>query len=421
MRLRVGILSSQINDTSFGWRQFGTSSNDQINGIVADNSGNIYMVGTTNGTLSGNTSSGLTDIFLSKYAIDGKPLWTKQIGSSGNDQGTCIAYDVDNDYVYIGGIAGGSIGGETFSGGTSDGFIAKYNSSGTLLFIKLVGSSGEDGILAISYYNNNIYAGGYASGSIDGQTYGGNFDSLLIKYNSSGTRIWTRLSGQAGNDKITGVTLNEYWGTIGVCGQSTGTFFGNSSPGGIDAYVSVYDTLGTRQGTNLLGSTSSDDYAYDIIHDSYYLGDFYVCGETSGAMGTKVGLIDGFIAKCDGRIGVRSTLLQFGNSGQDTSARSLCFNYSYLELICTGYTTGAFPGYTNSGGKDIFISSFSTPSISLLLNKQYGSSGDDISNSITSDLNFIYIGGSTTGSLNGTNFGGTDAFIGKFNQGTLDS
>ena len=52
-------------------RQLGTSGNDQANGVAVDSSGNVYAAGFTGGDLDGNTNSGGQDLFVVKYNSDG--------------------------------------------------------------------------------------------------------------------------------------------------------------------------------------------------------------------------------------------------------------------------------------------------------------------------------------------------------------
>ena len=52
-------------------RQLGTSGNDQAKGIAVDSSGNVYAAGRTDGALDGNTNAGSSDLFVVKYSSDG--------------------------------------------------------------------------------------------------------------------------------------------------------------------------------------------------------------------------------------------------------------------------------------------------------------------------------------------------------------
>ena len=87
------------------------------------------MTGTTYGGLDGNTSSGNHDIVLVKYNSTGTKQWTKQLGTSSDDQGLGVTTDSSGN-IYVTGLTDGRLDGNTISGG-SDIFLVKYNSTGT--------------------------------------------------------------------------------------------------------------------------------------------------------------------------------------------------------------------------------------------------------------------------------------------------
>ena len=55
----------------------GTSGEDQANALTTGLDGSIYVSGTTYGALDGQTNSGSGDAFLTKYSADGTKAWTK--------------------------------------------------------------------------------------------------------------------------------------------------------------------------------------------------------------------------------------------------------------------------------------------------------------------------------------------------------
>ena len=62
------VLSSPADCHSDGWvKLLGTASSDYGNGVTADTSGNIYVTGVAGGDLGGETNAGGYDIFLAKY------------------------------------------------------------------------------------------------------------------------------------------------------------------------------------------------------------------------------------------------------------------------------------------------------------------------------------------------------------------
>ena len=102
-------------------RQLGTSSGDISYSVAIDGSGNAYISGYTGGDLGG-TNAGLHDAFLAKYDSAGSLLWTRQLGTSSGDYGS-VAIDGSGN-VYISGGTGGSLGGP--NAGSDDVFLAKY-------------------------------------------------------------------------------------------------------------------------------------------------------------------------------------------------------------------------------------------------------------------------------------------------------
>lgn len=55
-----------------------------------------------------------------------------------------VRLDNTNTYVYVVGSAAGTVGGQTYSGGLYDIMLAKFDSSGTRQWVRLIGTSGED-------------------------------------------------------------------------------------------------------------------------------------------------------------------------------------------------------------------------------------------------------------------------------------
>ena len=177
---------------SSSWtKQLGTSSGDSGEGVTTDSSGNIYVTGNTGGDLDGNTSSGGQDIFLVKYDSSGTKQWTKQLGTTESDNGNDVTTDSSGNIYVTGGTSGG-LDGNTNSGG-QDIFLVKYNSSGTKQWTKQLGTSSwdeENGVTTDS--SGNIYVTGWTGGGLDGNTNslsnGGTSYIFLVKYDSSGTK-----------------------------------------------------------------------------------------------------------------------------------------------------------------------------------------------------------------------------------------
>ena len=87
---------------------------------------------------------------------------------------------------------------------------------------------------------------GDTNGGLDGNTNSGSYDIFLVKYNSSGTKQWTKQLGTFSNDVGYGVTT-DYSGNIYVTGRTEGGLDGNTSSGKYDIVLVKYDSSGTKQ------------------------------------------------------------------------------------------------------------------------------------------------------------------------------
>ena len=73
--------------------------------------------------------------------------------------------------------------------GSKDIFLVKYNSSGTKQWTKQLGTSVyEHGKDVTTDSSGNIYVTGLTQGGLDGNTNSGKDDIFLVKYKSSGTK-----------------------------------------------------------------------------------------------------------------------------------------------------------------------------------------------------------------------------------------
>lgn len=160
-----------------------TNSDDYSRGIVIDRTGNVYITGETagvlpSGSLPTNTSAGGADAFVAKYNSNGAFQWTKQFGTTGNDQSQGIAVDSLGD-VYL--------AGETFrtSGGSdSQALVAKYDGTGRLLLQQQIGTAQDDEAFGITVDpSDNVYVSGQTFGDLAGAgSNKGKYDTWVAKY-----------------------------------------------------------------------------------------------------------------------------------------------------------------------------------------------------------------------------------------------
>lgn len=394
---------------SLDWiHQFGTSSDDEAMSVALDSSGNVYVAGWTHAALPGQTSSGSFDAFLRKYDATGSVVWTRQFGSSASDYAFFVAPDSSGD-VYLAGYTQEALAGQT-SCGADDAFLVKYDSTGSILWTRQFGSSSDDYASSIGFDSSgNVYVVGETLGTLPGQSSSGSHDAFLMKYDATGSVIWTRQFGTNSEDVAHSLALDSS-DNVYAAGYTEGAFIGETSSGGRDAFLRKYNPTGMELWTCQFGSTG-DDVAYSVAVDSS--GSSYVAGFVGGALPgqTSSGACDAFVLKC----GSSGTILwahQFGSSSDD-QARSVSVGSSGNTYI-VGYTDGVLPGQVSSGGVDVFLRQCdSTGGVSSTL--QFGSSGEDWGYSVaTSSVGNVYTAGRTDGVLPGqSSSGGYDAFLGR--------
>ena len=391
----------------------GTSGTDLGNALTTGLDGSIYVSGSTYGALDGQTNSGGADAFLTKYSADGTKVWTKLLGTSGNDEAYALTTGLHGS-IYVSGYTQGALDGQTNSGGT-DAFLTKYSADGTKVWTKLLGSTGLDSSLALTTgLDGSIYVSGATSGALDGQTNSGNYDTFLTKYSTDGTKAWTKLlgssTGYSGVDNLSALTSG-LDGSIYVSGRTYGALDGQTNSGGADAFLTKYSADGTKVWTKLLGSSGNENnHALTTGLD----GSIYVSGYTTGRLDgqTNSGGLDAFLTKYSAD-GTRVWTKLLGSTGLDVT-RALTTGLDG-SIYVSGHTTGALDGQTNSGSNDAFLTKYSADGTKVWT-KLLGTSGNDYSLALTTGLDgSIYVSGYTTGALDGhTNSGGLDAFLTKF-------
>jgi hypothetical protein len=329
-------------------RQFGTASNEYGTGVATDSSGNIYVAGATSGGLDGNSSAGGDDLFLIKYNSSGTKQWTKQLGTVGNDYGTGVVTDSSGN-IYITGYTNAGLDGNINAGG-NDAFLVKYNSSGTKQWTRQLGTTAEDVALDVrADPSDNIYVAGYTYGGLDGNTNAGLGDMFFIKYNSSGTKQWTKQLGTASYDGASGVATDSL-GNIYLAGYTNSGLDGNTSAGLNDLILVKYNSSGTKQWTKQLG-TALDESASGVATDSS--GNIYVGGYSNGGLdgNTSAGLSDLILVKYSSS-GTKQWTKQLGTASYDGGI-GVATNSSYV-YVC-GHTGGGLDGNASSGAQDMVL------------------------------------------------------------------
>ena len=175
-------------------QQLGSPSHDKGFDISIDSSDQIYVTGYTEGEFDGKSNSGRSDIILVKYNVDGVRMWTQMIGTHLDDIGYSVTVD-SLDNVYVTGSTYGEFYGEKNKGGR-DIVLVIFDSDGVKKWSKQIGTSSNDNVLqVIADKSDNIYLTGLTEGGFDNNNnfevnciYKPCTDIFLMKFSSKDTK-----------------------------------------------------------------------------------------------------------------------------------------------------------------------------------------------------------------------------------------
>jgi len=334
-------------------RQFGTSAEDIAEAVTTDASG-VYVAGTTRGTLAGG-GGGSADVFVRKYDPNGNELWTRQFGTSLDDEGLGIASDGTGVYV-VGKTQGALVAGSTTTG---DGFIRKYDASGNELWTRQFGTGSSDDANAVAADSSGIYVTGRTGGDLASPPNpGGSFDAFLRKYDSSGNVVWTRQFGTSNPDAAYAVAVNASGVYVG--GEASGSFPGQSKMGGFsgnDAFAAKFDLAGNQQWVREFGSLG-EDAVYGIAAST---SGIYFIGFAEDALPGQTGNGGVFVRRYDTN-GNETGTIQFADSGNDYAYGASADGSGVYVCGYTNSSRTAFgPPPLAFGGKDIFLFKIQNP------------------------------------------------------------
>lgn len=159
---------------------------NQINataeGIVVDNSGNVYTTGLFSNTADFDpgigvdylTASGNKDLFLLKLDQNGNFIWAENLGGTGEASGYSLALDLAGNVYMTGTFSGtiifnpGTCLGTFTSSGSGDIFVTEIKNDGTIVWVKQFAGAGYNAgsSIAIDVFGA-VCTTGFFAGTVD--------------------------------------------------------------------------------------------------------------------------------------------------------------------------------------------------------------------------------------------------------------
>ncbi|MCZ2357553.1 MAG: T9SS type A sorting domain-containing protein [Bacteroidia bacterium] len=400
-----------------------------------------------------------TIILSRSYSQNLDYLWAQKAGGNFTDAGNSIATDLNGNVIVVGTFMSDSISFGSITLAKSDSsssamFVAKYNSSGSVLWAKtpMTPSSYKttNGVAAATDANGNIFVAG------DMNTDSINFDgswivfdnasySFVAKYDSNGNFVW--LKKAFGAYGTAGVSIDGN-GDVLLAAKNAisfdGTLLTNNGTG--KHFVVKYSNSGNFMWVNFATFSSASSYGFNSEWDSKAVitdndNNVYLTGwsglDTTFFNSTKTiyvannaSLRNMFLVKYNSNgnalwaKGADRTVTGFTTN---ITANSIITSDNYVYLA--GWWTGDSIRFDNNqitssnNYQDMFVAKFDLLGNNIWA-KSLGSQGNDYGNGLALDnTENLYLAGTIEGgdihfnnNLVGNSIGGNQAIIFKINS-----
>ncbi|MFN5325200.1 MAG: SBBP repeat-containing protein [Bacteroidota bacterium] len=411
---------------------FGGSQDDYSRAISISPTGRICITGETasanainNGGFQSAFGGGTYDAFVASFNTNGFLVWSTYFGGSANDFGASITHDISGNLYVTGntlstnGIAGGSPIHQSTKSSLADAFLVKFDSLGNRIWSTYYGGNYDDfGYSVKTDVLGNVFFGGSTksssgmatSGAYDvsaSSTTGANSDGFLVKFNSSGARVFGTYYGGTSNDLIRSIAI-DVGGNIFVTGETSSTasiasgVFQPTIGGLADAFASKFASTGASLLWGTYCGGPSNDYGYSAAVDTS--GNFYLSGFTASSTGISSsgfqnsfgGINDAFLFKFS-TTGNRIWSTYLGGANGDFG-NAIAFDLSN-NLYMAGTTqslagissTGAFQP-SISGTVDGFLSRINPCDVAAIVTQPVGVTTCNATSSATFSLSAVGTG-----------------------------
>ncbi len=220
--------------------------------VIEATDGGFIVVGASN-----SFGSGDWDLYVIRIDSSGDTLWTRTIGSTGDEQGRMVKNADDGGFIIVGTTS-------SYGNGENDVYLVKLDSVGDTVWTRTFGGTLDDSAYAIS----RVTEGGYIIAGYTHSFGAGGGDAYLIRTDDNGDTIWTRTFGGDSFDVARSVVETDE-GNFLVVG-TTSSFSAYS-----DGYVLLVDRDGNLIDSLIMWEDSSSESfvsMYKAIDGGFIIG-----------------------------------------------------------------------------------------------------------------------------------------------------
>lgn len=261
-------------------KNFGGTSTDYFKCVTATPDGAFAAAGrfsSRDGDFASLQINSLTPIFV-KFDKNGAVQWYRAFEGSGADAVNAIAADA-NGNIYGAGQIISSDGDGKGNHGSADIGIIKFSSTGSKLWVRMIGGSKSDVVNDIyAGASGCVFAGSYASKDGDFTLNRGGKDAFIGFCDAEGNVKWLRTFGGLKNDTFNAIAPTAFgYAAVGVSNSTNRDLESIGNKGESDGFVMSINSAGNLEHVKSLGGTANDT-ANDICRlDSKT---YIVTGET---------------------------------------------------------------------------------------------------------------------------------------------
>ncbi|HTF02532.1 MAG TPA: SBBP repeat-containing protein, partial [Bacteroidia bacterium] len=370
----------------------GTTGYTRAFSCATDALGNVYMAGNAQAHASMVTAGahqtvqgGSFDAFLVKFNTSGVRQWGTYYGGAGIEGGEGCATDASNN-VYLTGyttsptaIATAGAHQTTYAG-LNDGYLVKFNASGVRQWGTYYGGTSDETPLSCATDpTGNVYIAGntqsttgIASAGAHQTVPGDVDDAFLVKFNTSGTRLWGTYYGGESTEHARSCATDA-GGNVYLTGESasstsisTSGIFQPVKAAASDAFLTKFDASGVRLWGTYYGGNHYD-YGYSCATDA--IGNVYMTGlvnssdviaTTGSFQSVHGGQADAYLVKFNSA-GMRLAATYYGGPSYDYGT---CCAVTGGSVYMCGYlastTPAASAGAHQTTPNEAFLARFST-------------------------------------------------------------
>lgn len=315
-------------------------------GAVHDIGYYVYPTHDSGFCVAGYTASfggGVQNAYLLRLDSNGDTLWTRYYGGTSYDGAHCVLETEDHGFL-VAGFA------ESYGAAGKNLYLIRTEPDGDTLWTKVYGGNLQDvGYALCPAHGNGFMVVGYRDGPSGWVK--GNF--WLLKIDTDGDTLWTKVYGGAGEDY--GISIRQVPDGYIITGVNT-----YASAGGKDLWLVKTDMNGDTLWTHVYGGALEDvGYGVNTTAD----GGFIVTGYRDGSGSWTAG--DLWLLKTDA-LGDTLWTKTYGAGGED-------FGFDVFE-VDDGYIIGGQFGYGST--KDMWLVRTDTDG-DTLWTKRYGGVYDE--------------------------------------------